>query len=92
MSETSRERIARNQAAYRKINEGIRAGRGDSDAHRGAYMCECAILGCNELIELTLAEDEAVRRSSRRFVIAKGHDLPDASEHRPDALDRHDAD
>ena len=79
MAETSRERIARNQSAYRKINEAIREGReDDDDARVRPYLCECALVGCNELIELAVADYEAVRQSSRRFVIAEGHEIPDA--------------
>ena len=78
MAESSRERVARNQAAYRSVNEGIRAGRDETDAGPRPYLCECAIIGCTELVELTLAEYEGVRHISRRFVIAPGHEVPDA--------------
>jgi hypothetical protein len=78
MSETSRERVARNQSAYRKVNEGIRAGRDASSDQPRAFVCECAFLGCNQLVELTMAQYESVRRNSQRFVIAEGHDVPDA--------------
>ena len=50
MSETSRERVARNQAAYRKINEAIRAGGDGADDGPRAFVCECAIIGCNDLV------------------------------------------
>jgi len=78
MSETSRERVARNQAAYRTINEGIRAGSDPDEPGRRSFVCECAILGCNQLVQLTLSEYEAVRYSSRRFVIVEGHEVPEA--------------
>ena len=78
MSETSRERVARNQAAYRKINEAIRAGSDDANSGPRAFVCECALIGCNELIEMTLADYEANRGNSERFVIFPGHDVPDA--------------
>src|SRR3954471_18927522 len=78
MAESSRERIARNEAAFRKINEGIRAGRDAEAGERLTFVCECAVLGCNELIEMSLEEYEAVRGSSRRLVIVEGHEVPDA--------------
>jgi hypothetical protein len=78
MSETSRERVARNQAVYRQVNEAIRAGRDESQKGPQPFVCECAILGCNELVELTVEQYEAVRQSPQRFVILKGHDIPEA--------------
>jgi len=78
VSQTSRERVARNQSAYRKINEAIRAGRDDADSGPRPFVCECAVVGCNELVEMTLADYEAIRGNSERFVIFPGHDLPDA--------------
>jgi len=72
------ERIARNEAAYRDVNEAIKAGRRDheGDAPR-AFRCECGMLGCNLLVELTVAEYEAVRADSRRFFMRDGHEIPD---------------
>jgi hypothetical protein len=78
VSETSRERVARNQAAYRKVNEAIRGGRDDVDSRPRPFVCECAVLGCNELVEMTIADYEEIRGSSDRFVIFPGHDVPDA--------------
>jgi len=76
MAEGSKERIARNQAAYRAVNESIRAGNPERETL--PFMCECAHLGCNQLVELSLAEYEAVRRSSERFVVLPGHEMPKA--------------
>src|SRR5947199_17611 len=59
MSESPRERVARNQAAFRTVNEGIAAGREDSGRPQ-PFVCECAIVGCTELIMLTADEYEAV--------------------------------
>jgi len=72
------ERIARNEAAYRDVNEAIRKGRGAPGAETPRpFVCECGQLGCNELVELTLAEYEAVREHSRRFFMLDGHEIPD---------------
>ena len=72
------ERIARNEAAYRDVNEAIRAGRAGQDASRlRAFVCECGQLGCNQLVELTLDEYEAVRAEPRRFFMLGGHEIPD---------------
>ena len=72
-------RIAFNEDVFRKINEGIEQGHwpGEEDAPVG-FRCECARLGCNELIELSIREYERVRSHPRRFIVAIGHELPEA--------------
>jgi hypothetical protein len=71
-------RIAFNEDVFRKINEGIEQGHwpGEEDAPVG-FRCECARLGCNELIELSVREYERVRSHPRRFIVAAGHQAPD---------------
>lgn len=71
-------RAAANEAAIRDVNEGIERGQwpGDEDAPVG-FRCECARLGCNQLVELTVREYEEIRSHPRRFVVAPGHQLPD---------------
>ena len=71
------ERIARNEVAYRDVNEAIRAGRAADASRPRAFVCECGQLGCNELVELTVAEYEAVRAEPRRFFMVDGHEIPD---------------
>ena len=74
-----RERIALNEVSYRSVNEAISGGRkddGEGDPPR-PYMCECGLLECNELVELTVAEYEEVRANPRRFFMVDGHDTPD---------------
>ena len=80
------ERIARNEVAYRDVNEAIRAGRPGDDSPSNAFVCECGKLGCNQLVELTLAEYEAVRANPRRFLMLEGHDIPDVES----VVERHD--
>ena len=45
--------------------------------HPVGFRCECARLGCNQLIELTVREYEEVRSHPRWFVVLPGHELPD---------------
>jgi hypothetical protein len=74
--ETQR-RIARNEAAFRKVNEALRASKPLADATRlFCFRCECGVLGCNKLLELTLPEYEAVRAWPTRFAVVHGHDIP----------------
>ncbi len=76
MDEHEKRRLADNEDAYRKVNEALRASKGLADASRTfPFACECAVLGCNKLIELTLPEYEAVRASPVRFAIVDGHEI-----------------
>jgi hypothetical protein len=72
------QRAAANEATIRDVNEGIERGQwpGDEDTPVG-FRCECARLGCNQLVELTVREYERIRSHPRRFVVLRGHELPD---------------
>ncbi|MCA1682441.1 MAG: hypothetical protein LC685_00305 [Actinobacteria bacterium] len=71
-------RIAANEDTFRDINDGIARGQWPGDeSHSVSFRCECARLGCNLLIELKLAEYEAIRSNSRRFLVSPGHELPE---------------
>jgi hypothetical protein len=72
-----RERLGHNEALFRSINERIEAGTwptAPSDVV--AFRCECAALGCNVLVELTIADYESVRANPRQFLLAPGHEIP----------------
>jgi hypothetical protein len=73
------ERLGANEAVFRKINEGIERGQwpGEEDAPVG-FRCECARLGCTELLELTMREYERVREDARRFIVLPGHERLEA--------------
>jgi hypothetical protein len=68
-------RIGNNESIFRQINEGIERGRwpGEENAPVG-FRCECARLGCNELLELSVREYEEVRSDPRRFMVVPGHE------------------
>jgi hypothetical protein len=71
------DRIAQNEQVFRQINERIEAGHWPADpAELVAFRCECASLGCNQLIELTLGDYEGVRADARHFVLLPGHEIP----------------
>lgn len=70
--------IGRRQSLFRDVNERI-----DELAERFDLLdqvpliCECASAECNEQIELTHAEYEALRRIPTHFAVLPGHDVPD---------------
>ncbi len=75
MDPQSEERLARNEAVFREVNEAIMSGSWPGeDAARGAFRCECAHLGCNELLDLSVQEYKRVRTSADLFVLAPGHE------------------
>jgi hypothetical protein len=68
------ERLARNEALFREVNERINdvadaLGRDKSYE----FLCECSDTGCAERITLTHDEYEQIRADGRRFVLAPGH-------------------
>jgi hypothetical protein len=79
------DRIARNEALYREVNERMNALAEDLNARGvvegeelGEYFCECGRDDCTEKIRMTRAEYEAVRAASpRRFAIKPEHLIPD---------------
>jgi hypothetical protein len=77
MGTMGEERLARNEAFFRTINERIRdaaAGHG-GDGHVYEFICECSDPSCVERVSLTVAEYERVRSDGARFILAPGHDV-----------------
>jgi hypothetical protein len=76
VSADMQERIARNEATFRSINEDIERGRDAEDDHTlVGFVCECGSADCSRLIELTPAEYEQVRSDPCRFAIVNGHQI-----------------
>jgi hypothetical protein len=78
MDVQGRQRVAMNEATFRKVNEGMEAGQDPEGLL--TFLCECGRLGCNKLIRLTRPEYEGVRANSRRFAIIDGHEIPEVEE------------
>src|SRR4029453_14315832 len=67
------ERMARNEAASREINEKIEEAYLDEPpANRIDIVCECSRMTCEASIDITLDEYEHVRKDARQFVIFPG--------------------
>jgi hypothetical protein len=78
MDSAGKQRIAMNEATFRKVNEGMEAGQ-DPDGLL-TFVCECGRLGCNKLIQLRRAEYEGLRANPRTFAIVEGHEIPDVED------------
>ena len=77
MSVAREDRLARNEALFREVNERINemAGTLGSDQDTYEYLCECSDPSCAERIPLTFEEYERVRAEGTRFVVAPGHEV-----------------
>lgn len=75
-----RERIARNEAAYRDLNEQIAGGPGESPRFRRRLLlvCECGDADCTKAMHVGIAEYEGTRAHAARFLVLPGHEIPDA--------------
>ena len=68
-----------NEALFRDVNERIREI-SDSFGERDTtfdFVCECSDPDCSEKVVLTRSEYEQVRSEPTRFVVAKGHAIPE---------------
>jgi hypothetical protein len=73
--ERSPEEAARNEAVFRDANEQIDGRRQELDIEGAApYLCECEDPRCTQALQVTPEEYERVRRDSRTFLVAPGHD------------------
>ena len=75
------ERLARNEAIFREINERTRSlqerfGPEDPTTAYEEFLCECGDQLCVERVKLTVREYEAVRAESTQFVVRPGHSVP----------------
>ena len=84
MEHQGKQRVAMNEATFRKVNEGMKDGQDASEDM--SFVCECGRLHCTQIIRLTRAEYEAVRGNPRRFAIVAGHEILEAEE----VVERHD--
>ncbi|MDQ3777723.1 MAG: hypothetical protein M3310_02480 [Actinomycetota bacterium] len=72
-------RIGQNEVVFREVNERLRElGEGFSLVSEVAeFVCECAETTCTERIRMSLQEYEEVRADGKRFLVVKGHDIPE---------------
>ncbi len=78
--ELRQERIARNQALFREVNERLESlNRTMSELIPiSDFICECANPECFERIGLTIPEYEALRAEPTHFAVRHGHVFAEA--------------
>jgi len=82
MAPARKERIARNESAFRKLNESLEASvqRRSSEDDLGGFVCECGDENCEEIVRLTIAAYEEIREDSRLFFVKPGHEMQQAED------------
>src|SRR6266516_3245530 len=71
----SLERLARNQALFREVNERLlELAEGFQDGSM-QFVCECSNEDCTQTVTMNHEEYESVRSHSTFFVIASGHEV-----------------
>lgn len=78
MATERKQRIARNEASFRELNEqleeSVHRGRGEPD-HAG-FVCECGDADCEKLVRVPLSSYSAVREDELLFIVVPGHQAP----------------
>jgi hypothetical protein len=82
MPDQRTERIARNESAFRSLNESLEAsvhsGRADTDL--AGFVCECGNPDCDTIVRVTLPTYESIRADSMLFLAVPGHEAPDVED------------
>lgn len=72
------ETAARHQVVFREVNERISELTGlFNEIGFNLLICECGDPACAEALEITPKEYEAVRANPARFLVQRGHELPE---------------
>ncbi|HEX5468261.1 MAG TPA: hypothetical protein VFW80_04345 [Gaiellaceae bacterium] len=72
------DRIARNEALFREVNERINEFPPDGSPEEPIeFLCECGDAECTATIVLTGPEYERVRATPTDFAVLEGHEAPD---------------
>ncbi len=66
-------RAAENDARFRQANENISRVAEDVSVDWIPFVCECADLGCQEIVYVSRAAYEEIRSDGRRFLNAPNH-------------------
>jgi hypothetical protein len=72
------ERVAKNEALFREVNERIKRMNEHLDTGDEAdFICECGDGECTHPVSLTLVEYEEVRSRGTHFAVLPGHVVPE---------------
>jgi hypothetical protein len=79
MSDEQARRVGLNESIFRQVNEQIESlNRGfGPDLRALTVICECASGDCADRLQIRVADYEKVRSNPRRYIIARGHEVPE---------------
>jgi len=83
MADARKERIAKNEATFRFLNEQLREGVHGSlqrEDDRPGFVCECGDQFCEAVIHVPLEKYEETRSDPALFLVTPGHEIPDAED------------
>jgi hypothetical protein len=83
-----KEQIARNESAFRALNESLGASvhRDRAAGDFAGFVCECGDPDCDTTVRLEMPAYESIRQDSQLFFAVPGHEAPGAE----DVVDRRD--
>jgi hypothetical protein len=79
-TERRKDRIARNEALFREVNERVNEVSADPPVERMEFLCECGNADCTEAISLGRAEYERLRSDPLLFGVRPGHAIAEVEE------------
>jgi len=72
------ERVAKNEAAAREINEKLEAAQAGDEEHKYLrVVCECGRDSCDDMIAITIDEYEGLRSEPTHFAVRRDHVMDD---------------
>ena len=77
MDETTKRRLAHNEAIFRSINEQVLALEERFGSREGGFICECADSRCAQTVFLRVEDYERIHDDEQRFFVVPGHERPD---------------
>jgi hypothetical protein len=82
MASIRHERIARNESAFRELNERLEESvhRGRTEPEYAGFVCECGDGDCDMTVRIPLGDYEAIRQNQRDFIVVPGHELEDTED------------
>ncbi|HVF77926.1 MAG TPA: hypothetical protein VNA28_06490 [Solirubrobacteraceae bacterium] len=77
-----KERIARNEASFRDLNESLEAKvhRRQTEPDLAGFVCECGDDDCDMTVRVALHTYASVRKDDQRFIVGPGHEIADAED------------
>ena len=82
MPDERTERLARNEARFREINERVERDLEPvlSTGELLPFVCECGRRRCTDTMRMTVSEYSGVRADATRFAVVPGHEIEDVED------------